>query len=105
MNRETGAVEKWKESELQGTGTVKLGTSDCSSGSHHSGAPDWGCDFHFLYTKSTEPEPCHATLESRVRQNNYERSISLRRSASVASVQKEPSKGKESELQGTGTVS
>ena len=52
MNRETEAVEKWKESELQGTGTVKLGTSDRSSGSHHSGAPDWGCDFHFLYTKS-----------------------------------------------------
>ena len=54
MNRETEAVEKWKESELQGTGTVKLGTSDCSSGSHHSGAPDWGCDFHFLYTKSAD---------------------------------------------------
>ena len=50
MNRETEAVEKWKESELQGTGTVKLGTSDCSSGSHHSGAPDWGCDFHFFFS-------------------------------------------------------
>ena len=45
MNRETEVVEKWKESELQGTGTVKLGTSDRSSGSHHSGAP-------------AQPEPC-----------------------------------------------
>ena len=68
MNRETEAVEKGKESELQGTGTVKLGTSDETkerqhcSGSHHSGAPDWGCDIHFLLSKFTDPELCDKGL-------------------------------------------